>query len=71
MSSETPEPAETAAPPTPEVAQPVPAEPLEAEKGAPVGVGAYVVLADENLLEKHFFVGPCSGGLTVKCQAHY
>ncbi|HHF2903474.1 TPA: GreA/GreB family elongation factor [Vibrio diabolicus] len=38
-------------------------------KGAPVGVGAYVVLADENLLEKHFFVGPCSGGLTVKYQA--
>ncbi|WP_282174407.1 GreA/GreB family elongation factor [Vibrio diabolicus] len=38
-------------------------------KGAPVGVGAYVVLEDENLLEKHFFVGPCSGGLTVKYQA--
>ena len=31
VSSETPEPAETAAPPTPEVAQPVPAEPLVAE----------------------------------------
>ncbi|EPZ8229219.1 GreA/GreB family elongation factor [Vibrio alginolyticus] len=38
-------------------------------KNAPVGVGAYVVLADENLLEKHFFVGPCSGGLTVQYQA--
>ncbi|TOB93399.1 transcription elongation factor [Vibrio parahaemolyticus] len=32
---------------------------------APIGVGAYVVLVDENNIEKRFFIGPCSGGLTV------
>ncbi|HAS6970230.1 TPA: transcription elongation factor [Vibrio parahaemolyticus] len=35
---------------------------------APIGVGAYVVLVDENNIEKHFFIGPCSGGLTVAWQ---
>ncbi len=32
---------------------------------APVGVGAYLVLEDNNGDEKCFFIGPCSGGLTV------
>ncbi|EGQ9494441.1 transcription elongation factor [Vibrio parahaemolyticus] len=35
---------------------------------APIGVGAYVVLVDENNIEKRFFIGPCSGGLTVAWQ---
>ncbi len=35
---------------------------------APIGVGAYVVLEDEQANEKCFFIGPCSGGLTVNWQ---
>jgi transcription elongation GreA/GreB family factor len=31
----------------------------------PIGVGAYVELVDDNDSEKCFFIGPCSGGLTV------
>ncbi len=36
----------------------------------PVGIGAYVVLEDENGNEKCFFIGPCSGGLTVNWQGN-
>ncbi|WP_154203447.1 GreA/GreB family elongation factor [Vibrio harveyi] len=35
---------------------------------ARIAVGAYVGLVDENDVEKTFFIGPCSGGLTVKWQ---
>ncbi|MGR5131375.1 GreA/GreB family elongation factor [Vibrio alfacsensis] len=35
---------------------------------APVAVGAYVVLMDDNDVEKAFFIGPCSGGLTIEWQ---
>ncbi|EDP57277.1 GreA/GreB family elongation factor [Vibrio sp. AND4] len=35
---------------------------------APISVGAYVELVDENDTEKAFFIGPCSGGLTVQWQ---
>ena len=35
---------------------------------APIAVGAYVELVDENDTEKAFFIGPCSGGLTVEWQ---
>ncbi len=35
---------------------------------APIGVGAYVVLEDDNDNQKCFFIGPCSGGLTVNWQ---
>ncbi len=34
----------------------------------PIGVGACVVLEDDNGKEKCFFIGPSSGGLTVKWQ---
>ncbi|MCA0934698.1 GreA/GreB family elongation factor [Vibrio alginolyticus] len=34
----------------------------------PIGVGAYVVLEDGHSNEKCFFIGPCSGGVTVKWQ---
>lgn len=33
---------------------------------ARIAVGAYVELVDENDVEKAFFIGPCSGGLTVE-----
>ncbi len=33
-----------------------------------IAVGAYVELVDENDVEKAFFIGPCSGGLTVEWQ---
>lgn len=33
-----------------------------------IAVGAYVELIDEHDNEKAFFVGPCSGGLTVQWQ---
>ncbi len=36
--------------------------------GVPIGVGAYVVLEGDNSNEKCFFIGPCSGGVTVKWQ---
>ena len=35
---------------------------------ARISVGAYVELVDENDVEKAFFIGPCSGGLTVEWQ---
>ncbi|MFN1651771.1 GreA/GreB family elongation factor [Vibrio rotiferianus] len=35
---------------------------------ARISVGAYVELVDENDTEKAFFIGPCSGGLTVEWQ---
>ena len=35
---------------------------------ARIAVGAYVELVDENDVEKAFFIGPCSGGLTVEWQ---
>ena len=35
---------------------------------ARITVGAYVELVDENDVEKAFFIGPCSGGLTVEWQ---
>ncbi|CAH0531627.1 GreA/GreB family elongation factor [Vibrio natriegens] len=35
---------------------------------APIGVGAVVLLEDDDLTEKCFFIGPCSGGLTVEWQ---
>ncbi|MGR5239125.1 GreA/GreB family elongation factor [Vibrio alfacsensis] len=35
---------------------------------APVAVGAYVVLMDDSDVEKAFFIGPCSGGLTIEWQ---
>ena len=35
---------------------------------ARIVVGAYVELVDENDVEKAFFIGPCSGGLTVEWQ---
>ncbi len=35
---------------------------------APIGVGAFVLLEDDDLKEKCFFIGPCSGGLTVEWQ---
>ncbi len=34
----------------------------------PIGVGAYIVLEDDMSNEKCFFIGPCSGGLTVSWQ---
>ncbi|CAM2758499.1 GreA/GreB family elongation factor [Vibrio mytili] len=34
----------------------------------PINVGAYVVLVDEEEHERHFFIGPCSGGLMVEWQ---
>ncbi len=36
----------------------------------PIGIGAYVVLEEENDNEKCFFIGPCSGGLTVDWQGN-
>lgn len=33
---------------------------------ARIAVGAYVELVDENDVERAFFIGPCSGGLTVE-----
>ncbi|MDF2154368.1 GreA/GreB family elongation factor [Vibrio sp. CAU 1672] len=41
--------------------------PIRDFSDVPIGVGAYVVLADENDTEKSFFIGPCSGGLTLEC----
>ncbi|AUV85390.1 TPA: GreA/GreB family elongation factor [Vibrio campbellii] len=35
---------------------------------ARIAVGAYVELVDGNDVEKAFFIGPCSGGLTVEWQ---
>jgi transcription elongation GreA/GreB family factor len=35
---------------------------------SPIAVGAYVELQDENDIERSFFIGPCSGGLTVEWQ---
>ncbi|MGR5156060.1 GreA/GreB family elongation factor [Vibrio owensii] len=35
---------------------------------ARIAVSAYVELVDENDVEKAFFIGPCSGGLTVEWQ---
>ncbi len=35
---------------------------------ARIAVGAYIELVDENDIEKAFFIGPCSGGLTVEWQ---
>jgi transcription elongation GreA/GreB family factor len=35
---------------------------------ARIAVSAYVELLDENDVEKAFFIGPCSGGLTVEWQ---
>lgn len=35
---------------------------------ARISVSAYVELVDENDVEKAFFIGPCSGGLTVEWQ---
>ena len=35
---------------------------------ARIAVGAYVELVDENDVERAFFIGPCSGGLTVEWQ---
>lgn len=37
---------------------------------APIRIGAYVVLEGDDSSVKRFFVGPCSGGLTVNWQGN-